>query len=1697
MGLLFIAKEYHFGSSGAWSEYQGVFGSLSSKGDGTKRACGPALGFGSAFATCADYASLCRADASCGVWCGGYSPTCGAASSSRHCGSAQAQGCYGAADLDTAFGRGASFCPSSGSRDESKGVLQVEASAASTFDNPYGDVQESACLGLQARPDFGGFGWRKRWWSFASTTTTSSSSCSSCELLGCQGKYRCASSFSSTDGGRDFPWDRSQRYLRYLRGLLRVLIRGVRLLWKFWDFTSFYVANLIWLVFIGSCIFCAGPVPIFVLLLYFKPDCLRPNGPSLRKAKRKRRLLREPCFRMQQHDCWKRYPGCRAVRSLRLCLVGRVHVVHVAHGRRVGSKSVVHVGHDRRVGSERCVHVLGMMVAGLPVVVNVDHEEEGPQGFEPELPPEKKPRSSSSNNPEPSGPNDESREEAPVEAGPSVPPEGEVTSVPLTSRALRDHQCHGHQPYVSNCDSCLCARGRVPARRVKDSQKMSSVLGLDYLFFGKLRVLLIVHELSRYLMAVPIQEEAATDPHAIEAIGKFIKEVGLQNRSITLRCDNENLLLAFGNHLSGKAKQLGVERVIVDQVPGYRPQAKGGVERQVAVVKQAFWANWLSVESEISRKGSEEEPLKLPLGGLLWRMCLLYVSRTINLFMSSPGDAATPIDLVHDEICGRPKTLPFGCLCACQIAGRRLMKKYRGRKLVRCIYLGPSQPRGGGVFAIALGEREVELFPACRGIIENERYVFLKDELTGIAGEDRRILDVVDPERPINFSPEPSSAQNRPLPADENLPEGEGEEEELIPDFAPGYVPGRNPELGYDPEHGFSGPPSEGDHYEPSLPGEPGGGVDADGDTLMEEDIEAVMIDILIHESLMKVYKGPDVRYLCSVGSFKTLCFDVPFCGAKVRCYVPDNAVSETNGERLDPQLLEKAMRLELEELESFKVGTVVSEEMAKKVARTNGRRILTSRWVNTVKKPGLYRARLVVRDFASFGASTLQEGIYSPTTTLEGLRLLLALVSESGSLISGDVSVAFMHADCARVEVIQMPNNVVLAKGGVVYVQLKKAVNGLRSAPLSWYREISSYLESIGFEQVIDPTIYRRFTSDSRGKVHLSIVLFYVDDILVWSQLPGEASAIFGLLSKKYKLKQTGIIEEHRSGEVSFLGRRIFRTKACEGSNVIFFGLDPHYLEGCCAEFQIKKGTAKLPSLERLVREFERKGPSDRLSPDAHDRYRRVLGKLAWSSLTRPDLAFVTGFLGRFQAAPTEAAEHAMRATLRWVLNMPPMVQRFPSQRVSLKNECDPREITLFVDASWSLDSTSGGIVSWMNCYLKAYSRKQPTTSLSSAEAELLSLTEGAKEAIYISLLVEQLLEGVQGDTGTYPIEALCDSQAAICISNMNSLLRKVRHLELRAQYIQEQVSSGRLRPSFLPGKENPADGLTKSPTEDMLWSMYEATGLVQWPELAWDNSRRVEFGDEEVVEVEAFDLSRIRIPDEWLEGATKVANNRVDLIVIELFCQAGSAISIACEKAHRAAYFGVTKNVDFLSYNCMGSLLELLKSLGNRSSLKVWCHISTPCTAGCGFRHINMRRETFLPKWREQITQHVKAWNRILKLFAPHTENPRLLLSQEWPERTDLWYEESYARVARQLKLTRSGCRVERCCFDGVVKTWYFMSNQPAFVQSLQKYSKCSGGHEHRKVEVKDSGFYPKELGVKLLNLARGVLRNTSGDT
>ena len=81
--------------------------------------------------------------------------------------------------------------------------------------------------------------------------------------------------------------------------------------------------------------------------------------------------------------------------------------------------------------------------------------------------------------PEGAEPVGESEVEKPVDPAAGVGPidlDPEEVAIPLTSQALRDHVCKGHQPYLSNCASCVCARGRIPARRVKLPQKEYKVI---------------------------------------------------------------------------------------------------------------------------------------------------------------------------------------------------------------------------------------------------------------------------------------------------------------------------------------------------------------------------------------------------------------------------------------------------------------------------------------------------------------------------------------------------------------------------------------------------------------------------------------------------------------------------------------------------------------------------------------------------------------------------------------------------------------------------------------------------------------------------------------------------------------------------------------------------------------------------------------------------------------------------------------------------------------------------------------------------------------------------------------------------------------------------------------------------------------------------------------------------------------------
>ena len=147
------------------------------------------------------------------------------------------------------------------------------------------------------------------------------------------------------------------------------------------------------------------------------------------------------------------------------------------------------------------------------------------------------------------------------------------------------------------------------------------------------------------------------------------------------------------------------------------------------------------------------------------------------------------------------------------------------------------------------------------------------------------------------------------------------------------------------------------------------------------------------------------------------------------------------------------------------------------------------------------------------------------------------------------------------------------------------------------------------------------------------------------------------------------------------------------------------------------------------------------------------------------------------------------------------------------------------------------GGVLMFEGCCIKVFSRKQECPALSSAEAELCAMTENSKELVSLGMLLESILDGIpltilgtpQCTTGTYQLVLRNDATAAISISSMEGLLRRVRHIELRAKYIQMLVKKKRLLLEHIPGLQNPSDGLTKSfKTRDMLINLEKEVGLV-----------------------------------------------------------------------------------------------------------------------------------------------------------------------------------------------------------------------------------------------------------------------------
>jgi histone deacetylase 1/2 len=215
-------------------------------------------------------------------------------------------------------------------------------------------------------------------------------------------------------------------------------------------------------------------------------------------------------------------------------------------------------------------------------------------------------------------------------------------------------------------------------------------------------------------------------------------------------------------------------------------------------------------------------------------------------------------------------------------------------------------------------------------------------------------------------------------------------------------------------------------------------------------------------------------------------------------------------------------------------------------------------------------------------------------------------------------------------------------------------------------------------------------------------------------------------------------------------------------------------------------------------------------LSTDDAFGYRSVVGGLQYLTLTRPDISFVVNKVCQYLSQPTDAHWEAVKRILRYVkgtLQVGLQIRRSPSSIISI-----------FTDADWAgcVDdrrSTSGFAVFVGSNIISWSSKKQPTVSRSSTEAEYKALANGAAEALWVDSLLREL-----GVTQQRPSILWCDNLGATYLTANPVFHARMKHIEVDFHFVRERVAAGLLDVRFISTNDQLADVFTKPATRQML---------------------------------------------------------------------------------------------------------------------------------------------------------------------------------------------------------------------------------------------------------------------------------------
>ncbi|XP_019231520.1 PREDICTED: uncharacterized protein LOC109212342 [Nicotiana attenuata] len=331
--------------------------------------------------------------------------------------------------------------------------------------------------------------------------------------------------------------------------------------------------------------------------------------------------------------------------------------------------------------------------------------------------------------------------------------------------------------------------------------------------------------------------------------------------------------------------------------------------------------------------------------------------------------------------------------------------------------------------------------------------------------------------------------------------------------------------------------------------------------------------------------------------------------------------------------------------------------------------------------------------------------------------------------------------------------------QGENVVCRLHKSLYGLKQASRNWFLTFSETIQKAGYEQSkADYSLFFKAQGTS-----FTAILVYVDDILLTGNDLHEIERLKSFLLKCFRIKDLGNlkyflgIEFSRTHKGIFMSQRKYALDILQGSGLLGARQD---------KFPVEQNLKLTPTDGELLND-----PT---------KYRRLVGRLIYLMVTRPDIVYFVRTLSQYMH---ETQKPHWDAAIR----IPKYIKGTPGQGL-LFSSCNNLTLKAFCDSDWggcraTRRSVTGyciflgnSLISWKSKTQSKFQDRPPKQSIEQCESRLHERT---------------------------------------------------KHIEIDCQIVREKLQAGMISPSYVPIHFQLADVFTKALGKDQFVTLRNKLGL------------------------------------------------------------------------------------------------------------------------------------------------------------------------------------------------------------------------------------------------------------------------------